>query len=77
MTKLLWQADISESDADLLVFVAIDSETDDLPVENERSHWLPEALREKDIEIKRCEDLYRQAALDASENIIRRWKGLV
>ena len=77
MTKLLWQAEISESDPDLLSFVAIDSETDDLPVGNEMSHWLPEALQEKDVEIKRCEALYRQAALDACENIIRRWKDLV
>jgi hypothetical protein len=77
MQGLLWQAEDSEEDGDLLVFIGIDSETDDLPVGEERQHWSEEALKEKDIEIRRCEKLYREAAREACARIIERWKDIV
>ena len=77
MQMLLWQAEVSEDDHDLLSFIGIDSETVDLSVGEERQYWSLEALKEKDVEIKRCEDLDRKTALEACENIIRRWKDMV
>lgn len=74
MQKLLWQTEITEDDPDLLSFMAIDSETDDLPVGEERRHWSTQALRERDVEIRRCEALYRQTAIEACRRIIERWK---
>ena len=38
-------------DSDFMPFVAIDSETDHLPVGKVRKFWSPEALRDKDKEI--------------------------
>jgi hypothetical protein len=77
MEKLLRQAAIPEDDSDLLSFMGIVSETDDLPVGEVRQHWSAEALKEEDIEIRRCEKLYRQVARKACVQVIERWKRFV
>lgn len=51
-------------------FVAIDSETDHLPVGAVRNLWAVEALARKDLEIDRCEELYRTQALEACSVLI-------
>jgi hypothetical protein len=73
MGSLLRETGISEDDEDYLSFVAIDSETDALPVGEVRQHWSSDALKEKDILIEKAENFYRQIARDACENIIKRW----
>jgi hypothetical protein len=77
LSGLKYELDIPEDDEDFLTFVVIDSETDDLPVGEVRAFWAPEALKEKDVEIQKCEDFYRQSATEACESIIRRWKDKV
>ena len=77
LSGLRFEVDVSEDDQDFLTFVGIDSETDHLPVGQAREYWSPEALREKDVEVKRSEDFYGQYAKEACKNIIKRWKGLV
>jgi len=77
MQGLLRQTEVSEDDSDLLSFMGIDSETDCLPVGKERQHWSAEALKEKDIEIDRCEKLYRETAREACMSIIERWKDTI
>jgi hypothetical protein len=42
---------IDEFDPDFLTFVGIDSETDDLPVGENRRHWGADALAKKDIRV--------------------------
>jgi hypothetical protein len=59
------------SEADSTVFAAIASETDDPPIGRVRQDWRPEALREKDIEIARCEDVWREQVRSACERIRR------
>jgi hypothetical protein len=44
--------------ADRRFIIAIESETDHLPVGEVRKLWAPDALREKDVEIARAEELY-------------------
>lgn len=46
-------------------FVAIDSETDDLPIGAVRDLWQPDALARKDLEISRCEQLYGTQVAEA------------
>ena len=75
MSRLRFEIGISDDDEDFLTFVAIDSESDELPTGQERELWSPEALKEKDKEIQRCEELYRQNAIEACEGIIRKWRG--
>jgi hypothetical protein len=40
---------LDEFDPDFVTFLAIESETDDLPVDESRSHWAPDALAQKDL----------------------------
>ena len=57
---------------DFLPFVAIDSETDDLPIGPVRREWNAEALARKDIEIARCEAIYKSQAIEACKRLITR-----
>jgi hypothetical protein len=64
---------IDEFDPDFLTFVGIDSETDDLPVGESRHHWAAQALAKKDVEIARCEDLYRDVAREVASRLVARF----
>ena len=56
--------------SDRRLIIAVESETDDLPVGEVRNLWAPSALQEKDIEIARAEGLYRDDLLHACERIV-------
>jgi hypothetical protein len=64
---------LDERDPDLATFVGIDSETDDLPIGNTRRHWAPDALARKDVEIARCEAVYREPAFEAASHLVARF----
>ena len=51
-------------------FVAIESETDHLPVDKERHNWNEEALERKDKEIAEAEQSYRDSALQAASELL-------
>lgn len=55
-------------------FVAIDSETDDLPIGAVRDLWDLNALARKDLEISRCERFYETQAFEACKALIERLK---
>ena len=61
-------------DLDFVAFIAVDSETDHLPVDIERSNWSFEALARKDIEIADAEAFYRESVLGACRKIIDRFR---
>jgi hypothetical protein len=48
LSRLRFSVGSDEWDPDFIPFVAIDSETDQLPIGQVREHWAPEALVEKD-----------------------------
>ena len=52
-------------------FIAVDSETDHLPVGPERAHWSAEALAEKDTEIAEYESEARERILAAADDLVR------
>jgi hypothetical protein len=56
----------------LLTFVGIDSETDSLPIGVQRNLWDREALQRKDREIADAEQFYRDRAIKAATELIRR-----
>lgn len=62
-----------DHDEDFMVFVAIDSETDHLPVDWERRNWGVEALKRKDEEIAEAEASYKDRAFLACRNLIGRF----
>ena len=57
---------------DRRLIIGIESETDDLPVGEVRKLWAPYALKMKDVEIARCEELYRPRFLEACKRIAGR-----
>jgi len=61
-----------ELDPDFTVFDAIVSETDHLPIGQERALWSKTALLEKDNEISLAEKHYKDKILQACQNIIQR-----
>lgn len=62
-----------DHDEDFLLFVAIDSETDHLPVDWERRNWSDEALSIKDREICEAEAFYKEDAFTACRKLIERF----
>ena len=61
-------------DTDFLIFAAIDSDTDHLPVGNVREHWSLNALEMKDKEICDVEDIYRDQVIEACKKLILRFE---
>ena len=61
------------SDEDLETFVAIDSETDILPVGDVRNYWAPEALKREDAKIDQAVRLYQGTALKAATRLVQRF----
>jgi hypothetical protein len=61
-------------DPDFLVFGALDTETDHLPVGKVRELWDPAALREKDSIVRRIEADARSAVEQACRNIVTRFR---
>ena len=51
--------------------IGIESETDHLPVGEVRKLWALSALREKDVEIARAEQLYRSDFLETCRRILQ------
>lgn len=64
---------IHHLDEDFVGFVAIDSETDTLPIGEVRKRWNKEALIQKDREVEEGERLYRDGALEGCRRLIARF----
>jgi hypothetical protein len=64
---------LTDRDPDFDVFVAIRSETDHLPLEEQRSLWLPEALDRLEAELKQSEEWASSFAPQACRNLIARF----
>ena len=58
---------------DFITFDAVDSETDDLPVDKERRNWSAEALKQKDTEIAEAEAFYKNNVVAACRKLIERF----
>jgi hypothetical protein len=76
VTRLRFEVGLrdAERDPDFETFVAIDSETDQLPVDKERANWADYALARKVEEIRRAELLYKEVAFSACRSLIARFK---
>jgi hypothetical protein len=80
-SRLIWrlgpEARLGDRDPDLTIFVGIDSETDALPVGEERKYWARDALERLQPEIERAEAWAEQYGRTACQNILRRVGGSV
>ena len=61
-------------DPGFIPLMAFVSETDDLPVGKDRQLWASDALLEKDKEIQKAEELYRDDVFAACQVIIERFR---
>jgi hypothetical protein len=61
------------ADPDFVLFGAVDSETDHLPLEDQRAHWDPAAFEEKQHEVRRYEAETREQVLRACRSVISRF----
>jgi hypothetical protein len=74
ISQLSWAADLRD-DPDVVPFIAIDSETDTLPVdENVRRLWAASALEKLQPEIEKAEAWARTIGLRHCQNLIDRFK---
>jgi hypothetical protein len=64
---------IHHLDEDFVGFVAIDSETDALPIGDVRKLWNEQRLVEKDREVQEAERLYRAGALEDCRKLVARF----
>ena len=62
-----------ERDPNFTVFLAIYSESDALPVGEERKNWAPSALRGEDSKIESLEERWRERALEAARHLIKKY----
>lgn len=68
----LAHTDAIANEDDRTLVIAIESETDDLPIGEVRKLWAPSALQAKDAEIARCEELWKPQFLEACKRILGR-----
>lgn len=73
LAAISYKLDFIEPNTDFLVFVAISSETDHLPVGKERELWAKSALQQKDDEIKQVEDFHKETVFSACRALIEKW----
>jgi hypothetical protein len=70
---LYYETDIAADDVDFLMFVAIDSETDSLPLGAVREHWDQSALARLESQIKQAELWASNVGNNACRSLIARF----
>ncbi|WLI89485.1 DUF2489 domain-containing protein [Massilia sp. R2A-15] len=73
LSALRHEVDIANSDADFLIFVGIDSDTDALPLGEVRRHWSAEALAKLEPEIQSAEAWAAKVGSEACRSLIARF----
>jgi len=74
LAHLLRDIGLENEDKNLVqLFVAIDSETDHLPVGPERTNWNPDSLKARDSEIAEYQVAFREDVLAACKKLIERY----
>jgi hypothetical protein len=68
----LAHTDAIANEDDRILVIAIESETDDLPIGEVRKLWAPYALEARNAEIARCEELWKPQFLEACKRILGR-----
>jgi hypothetical protein len=63
-----------EGDPAFTVFCAIYSESDVLPVGEERKNWSPSALQREDTKIELFEERWRDRALQAAQLLVKKYR---
>ncbi len=73
IASLRGELDIDLDDDDLMAFVAVESETDALPVGAEALNWSPEALARKQPELERARSWAIDVVREPCQNLVARF----
>ena len=63
-------------DHDFVIIGGVESETDHLPLEDQRANWDPTAFAEKQSEVARIEEVVREEVLGVCRSLIARFDGV-
>lgn len=66
-----------QSEPEFLLFRAIASETDDLPVGDVRAYWAADTLEREDVRIDAAEKLWREQVLCVAARLVERYQWAV
>ena len=73
LSSLRHEAAVDEGDEDFLVFVAIDSDTDSLPIGDQRKHWSHESLLKLQPQIDDAIAWAKAVGSDACTSLLKRF----
>ena len=73
MVYFIHQSGLPQFDPDLTIFIAVESESDSLPLGAARQYWAAEALERADREIEAVEALYRDQIMTGCQAIVQRF----
>ena len=73
LASLRSEAEVASDDPDFIVFVAIESEIDHLPVGRVREHWDPIAVKQHEPEIDKAIAWAKEIGLPACSSLIARY----
>lgn len=72
LSRMQNELDLGKVETDLmLTFIGVDSETDDLPLGDERDLWNPQALSEKDADLQAYQAKVQEPVRKACSRLIR------
>jgi hypothetical protein len=63
-----------DRNSEFTFFIAVESETDHLPVGEYRNQWAADSLKAKDEEINSIEEFYRRDAVAAATFLLKRFQ---
>ena len=76
LAALRHEAEVREDDSDFMVFVGIDSDTDDLPLGEVPQYWDKKALEKLEPEIQAAEEWARKHGTQACASLVSRFHEL-
>lgn len=73
IVRLRFEIDVDPDDNDVAAFVAVESETDHLPVGAEKASWSPDALKRKEPELECSREWAYRVVQEECKNLVRRF----
>ena len=76
LSRLRHDAEVEVRDSDFQAFVLVSSETDDLPIGDQRRHWSKEALERHESEMRRSIQWAKEVSLAECKSLAERFSAL-
>jgi hypothetical protein len=73
IAALRWELEVADWDDDLMAFVLVSSDTDNLPIGDEAHNWSDEALARKGPEVRHAREWAIGVVRQPCENLVARF----